>query len=100
MKVLEPGKPVKEWSKEFYCQGDGGCGAKLLVQKSDLYIMYEGGYDETTEIACFTCIICQVECRTPKYEVPYEIMKNLPNKSKWMELHDNYYIHFNNIENI
>lgn len=65
MKVLKPGRPVREWSTEQTCTGagnsGGGCGAQLLVQKSDLFHTYASymGRDEEYFVT-FQCPLCQV----------------------------------------
>ena len=63
MKVLKKGRPQKGCSKEFKCTGSGngggGCGAKLLVSKDDLYTThsydYGGGHDTFTTFKCPDC---------------------------------------------
>ena len=63
MKVLKPGRPQAGWSKEFKCtgggNGEGGCGAKLLVSEYDLYLThnydYGGGHDVYTTFCCPQC---------------------------------------------
>jgi hypothetical protein len=66
MKVLKKGRKQTGWSKEFTCtgkgKGGGGCGAVLLVSKSDLYATHSydhgGGHDTYTT---FKCPECKVE---------------------------------------
>lgn len=76
MKVLNPGREQRGWSAEFTCtgkgNGGGGCGAKLLVEFTDLYKThhydYGGGHDV---FITFTCSCCGVETdidyRGPRY---------------------------------
>jgi hypothetical protein len=63
MKVLEKGRPQKGWAKEFTCtgagNGNGGCGAKLLVEQDDVYNThrydYGGGHDVFNTFRCPEC---------------------------------------------
>lgn len=65
MKVLQPGTGQKGWAKEVKCSGagngNGGCGALLLVDVSDLYQTYSScmGRDEEWH-ATFQCVECGV----------------------------------------
>jgi hypothetical protein len=66
MKVLKKGRPQVGWSKEFTCtgkgNGDGGCGARLLVSAGDLYHTYSHHYDGSTDYyTTFTCPCCNVK---------------------------------------
>ena len=63
MKVLKKG-PSRSWSKKYTCTGDGnnrpGCGAKLLVEESDLF--RTGSTDmagDTDYYVTFRCPICR-----------------------------------------
>ena len=64
MKVLKPGRKQKGWSKEAVCtgtgNGDGGCGAKLLVEQADLFKTTSQARDETTTYVTFKCCECGV----------------------------------------
>lgn len=64
MKVLEKGREQKGWSATTTCtgkgNGDGGCGAKLLVEASDLYITQSHARDETESYVTFRCVECDV----------------------------------------
>lgn len=83
MKVLEPGNGQTEWSQEFICSGigngGGGCGAKLLVGKSDLYITTRRDYlGDVDRYVKFRCSVCHVETTvSDKYRrhVPDETFK-------------------------
>ena len=63
MKILKKGRVQKGWSMEFECTGEGngggGCGAKLLVEYSDLYKThhydYGGGHDVYVTFRCSCC---------------------------------------------
>lgn len=67
MKILTPGKNpgIREWSDEITCTGAGngnhGCGAVLLVSKSDLYMGASHARDETTNYVMFMCPQCGAE---------------------------------------
>ena len=65
MKVLKKGRPQKGWSSEFSCtgkgNGNGGCGAKLLVSEYDLYRTASSHYDGSTDsYITFKCPCCTV----------------------------------------
>ena len=64
MKVLEKGRTQTGWAGEFRCSGDGngrgGCGAKLLVEKGDLFITQSFVADETIRRLTFMCPDCGV----------------------------------------
>lgn len=63
MKVLKPGRPQKGWSRKFTCtgkgNGDGGCGAQLLVEQGDVYNThhydYGGGHTIYNTFRCPSC---------------------------------------------
>jgi len=63
MKVVEQGDGRTGWAKEFKCtgagNGNGGCGAILLVEGRDLYHTYHhdygGGKDTYTTFTCPQC---------------------------------------------
>lgn len=63
MKVLRNGDGRKGWAKEYECtgagNGNGGCGAILLVEEGDLYKThsydYGGGHDVYTTFKCPQC---------------------------------------------
>ncbi len=67
MKVLKKGRPQKGWATEAICTGEGngkgGCGAKLLVEKGDLYQTSRSDYlgDSTDYYVTFRCPECGVE---------------------------------------
>jgi Zn finger protein HypA/HybF involved in hydrogenase expression len=63
MKILEHGNGKTEWNFESICTGSGnntwGCGAKLLVEESDLYFTYSSHYDGSNEAyVTFRCPEC------------------------------------------
>ncbi len=73
MKVLKKGRPQKGWAKELLCTGNGngggGCGAKLLVEKADLYQTSSSCRDETDYFVTFRCPECGVQTDTK--ETPF-----------------------------
>ena len=87
MKVLKKGRPQKGWSKEFICtgkgNGNGGCGAKLLVEQDDLYkTSHTDMCGDTEYFVTFRCIACGVETDINReYTGPWH---ELPDKSKWI----------------
>jgi hypothetical protein len=79
MKILEPGRPQEGWSREEICtgvgNGNGGCGAKLLVEQEDLYRTESGSaMDQSSEsYTTFCCVSCGVE--TDMKDVPSQIAR-------------------------
>jgi len=65
MKVLKKGREQKGWTTKATCtgngNGDGGCGAELLVEQGDLYQTSSSALGETTDYITFTCAACGVE---------------------------------------
>jgi non-canonical (house-cleaning) NTP pyrophosphatase len=66
MKIIQQGRSQEGWSAEAVCtgkgNGDGGCGAKLLVEQPDLYRTSSSHYDGSTDYyVTFTCPSCSVE---------------------------------------
>jgi hypothetical protein len=65
MKVIKKGRAQKGWAKEKTCtgdgNGDGGCGAVLLVEESDLGRTQSGHYDGSIDYyVTFVCPECGV----------------------------------------
>lgn len=62
MKVLKEGKG--NWSREETCtgkgNGDGGCGAVLLLEEGDFFYTYSHIKDETDRFISFRCPCCSV----------------------------------------
>ena len=72
MRVVQKGREQKGWSKEFTCtgkgNGDGGCGAVLLVSEGDLFrtsrCYYDGSSDHYTTFQCSECgVLTDIEGR-------------------------------------
>lgn len=65
MKVIEKGRPQQGWSVERSCtgagNGNGGCGARLLVEEGDVFTTYSNpmGRDPTW-FYTFECPQCGV----------------------------------------
>ena len=63
MEVVKKGRPQRGWSKEYKGtgagNGQGGCGAILLISEYDLYQTVSEHYDGSTD--CYTTFCC-CEC--------------------------------------
>jgi hypothetical protein len=82
MKVIEKGRDQKGWSIEQVCTGNGngggGCGAKLLVERADLYGTARGYIDGSSDyFTTFKCTLCGVETDIPDSKVPGNIARSL-----------------------
>jgi hypothetical protein len=82
MKVLKPGVSV-EWSAELTCVGSGlvgsGCGAVLLVERTDLLrvpVTYYSCGQPSSWAAAFFCCVCG--SRTNVHVVPAAVASRLP----------------------
>ena len=82
---MEKGNP-NGWEIEQQCtgkgNGDGGCGAKLLVAEADIYLTEANHMGETDYYFTFRCPECGVETDIPEKEIPTRITKKLLNKKK------------------
>lgn len=79
MKVLEKGLG---WGIECMCTGNGngggGCGAKLLVERGDIYLTHHYDYDGGHDIFyTFRCPECGAETDIDESKVPSMIKWNL-----------------------
>jgi len=86
MKVLAKGNGCKSWSKKVTCTGKGnqggGCGAKLLVERTDLFHTYHSSYDgDTDTYTTFVCPECKVLTDIDEYCVPDG--RELPSFQQW-----------------
>lgn len=85
MKILEPGRQQQGWAIEAKCtgrgNGDGGCGAKLLVEQGDLFTTQSTARDETTHYTTFRCAQCGVLTDLPEGKVPPHL--GIPTKQEW-----------------
>ncbi len=65
MKLIKKGRPQKAWSRLQTCtgkgNGDGGCGATLHVEATDLFRTGRHPYDGShVYFVTFTCMSCGV----------------------------------------
>jgi hypothetical protein len=85
MKILKKGREQKSWTKEFDCtgrgSGGGGCGARLLVSKDDLYAVHLAYFDESERHVMFRCPACGVETEITHYDGPWD----LPSRDAWLK---------------
>lgn len=82
MKVLKKGSGAKGWSKKCICTGagnrNGGCGAELLVEQSDLHqTSHTDMVGDTDYFVTFKCPECGVLTDIPESSVPVRAI-NLP----------------------
>jgi hypothetical protein len=85
MKVLKKGRQQKGWSQECHCTGEGngngGCGAKLLVEQDDLFRTHSSAMGESTYYVTFRCSECGVmtdlDNSDTRGKVPSEVWANL-----------------------
>lgn len=87
MRVLEPGREQRGWSKEVKCTGEGngggGCGAKLLVEQLDLFQTASGHHDGSTDYyITIECPQCFAWTDLPDGSVPSHACKNLPRRRR------------------
>jgi len=86
MRVIEKGREQKGWSKECKCtgkgNGDGGCGAKLLVERGDLFVTTNTCRDETDYYLTFRCSECEVLTDIPENQAPAGIIRELRSKAE------------------
>ena len=85
MKVLVPGSGQQGWSTAATCtgrgNGDGGCGAKLQVERSDLFETSSSARDETEYYTTFECVQCKVWTDLPRDQVPSHVRQGLPHRA-------------------
>ncbi len=79
MKVLEKGNG---WGMEVKCTGRGnsncGCGAKLLVEKDDIYLTHSYDYAGDHDIFyTVRCIDCGEETDIDEQDIPIGIRRRL-----------------------
>jgi hypothetical protein len=89
MKIIKPGREQKGWAKQFECtgegNGDGGCGAILLIEESDLFQTHTNSRDETDYYTTFKCVSCEVLTDIP---TPNHLNNlDLPTKVAWERKH-------------
>jgi hypothetical protein len=77
VRTLKKGRKQKGWSTKATCtgegNGDGGCGAVLLVEQVDIYATHSSHYDGSTDhYNTFKCGECGVESDLPSsVHVPF-----------------------------
>lgn len=85
MKVLKPGRPQKGWSTKSKCtgagNGNGGCGAELLVEEDDLFQTSSSHYDGSTDYyVTFKCPSCGVLTDIKNYTGNKRLPKRTPSQ--------------------
>jgi len=88
MRVLQKGDGRKGWATEATCtgkgNGDGGCGAKLLVEEEDLFYTISAALHETYYLyTTFRCPGCTV---LTDIKTIHKIT-TLPSWKEWSESH-------------
>lgn len=81
MKVIKKGRPQRGWSQEFKCSGkgngNGGCGAVLLVEEGDLFQTSSSDYTGDTDyFTTFQCCECGVKTDVKGPDIPYVTRKS------------------------
>ena len=65
MQVIKPGRKQGGWAKEFICSGrgngNGGCGATLLVSEVDIYELFSFRSGKRCLFTTFCCPSCGIE---------------------------------------
>ena len=84
MKILERGK-ADCWETEQICtgrgNGDGGCGAKLLVSEKDIRVTKHTCIDDSVSTYYkFKCPCCNKKTNIPEKEIPYSVRDNVMKK--------------------
>ena len=87
MKVLKSGTGQKGWSLKTKCtgagNGNGGCGAVLLVEEGDLYFTHSSHYDGSNETyITFKCPECGVETDVPGGKTPSNVIQKIKDRTK------------------
>jgi len=87
MRVLERGRPQKGWECEYQCSGHGngggGCGAKLLVEKDDLFVTESHARNVTAHYLTFQCPECGVLTDIDNDDIrkiPSSVWEGVPHK--------------------
>lgn len=77
MKVLEPGRVQKGWSVEATCSGaghgGGGCQARLLVERGDLFRLRRSEMGGVTNYVSFRCPECGANTDLASSDNPEEV---------------------------
>jgi hypothetical protein len=93
MRVIKRGSGQTGWAKEKKCtgkgNGDGGCGAVLLVEEGDLFVTESHCHIETTRYITFKCAECGILTDFDNdHEVPDRLWRNLPMRKDWEKRHE------------
>lgn len=82
MRVIKKGRKQDGWSTEARCtgagNGNGGCGAELLVEQKDSFRTESHARDETTSYTTFECPDCHVWTDLSESKVPHHVRDGLP----------------------
>ncbi len=90
MKVIKKGRPQRGWAKQITCtgkgNGNGGCGAVLMVEEADLFHTYRSymGRDEDWFVT-FKCSECGVLSDVKGYPGRAQ---ELPHYNDWKLKHE------------
>jgi hypothetical protein len=88
MKIIQKGRDQRGWAKELECTGHGnggdGCGAKLLVERDDLFTTTSHARGEAEVFTTFECPSCEVSTDLTQAEAS-EAPHVLPSKTAWKD---------------
>jgi len=89
MRVIKKGRNQKSWAIEQICTGkgnsNGGCGATLLVELTDLFHTYRSFIYDEEYFPTFSCSVCEV-LTDIHHSIDLPIRpKELPSYRKWKE---------------
>lgn len=89
MEVIKPGRAQRGWAQEFECtgkgNGNGGCGATLLVEEVDLFYTMSQHQGEKDFYVTFKCCACGV---LTDIDAPSHLNeRTLPSKEEWLRRH-------------
>lgn len=86
MKIIKKGREQKGWASEFECtgsgNGDGGCGAILLVEEEDVYLTSSSALHEIDYYNTFKCCACGVLTDIPDRDFPGQLRTKLHEKRR------------------
>lgn len=89
MKVIKPGRKQTGWAMEKECtgkgNGNGGCGAVLLVEQSDIFLTHRHVHVEHDVFHTFKCVCCGVLTDFDELEVPRGIGIIPQTQQEWEE---------------
>lgn len=77
MKLLEEGP---KWNKKVTCNDYDGCGALLLIEKEDLFIVKDVDITGDVDLYyCVRCPVCNEIIRVKESEIPGNVKKEILN---------------------